>query len=427
MGLLKINSVISLFFLFTCHVGIAYPSDAVVSEKEIKSRIEFILNQLPVDTKTGLIIINPLTEDTIISINPSESMIPASNNKLFTTAAALDLMDGDFLLSVKLLTEDDDLNDGVINGNLYLKGFGNSTFTSYNLDSLVEIISAQKISAVTGNIVGDDSYFDDVYTRDDWIKDEKANVELPPVSAIVIDRNRKSYTTVRRGKIRNYYRFVDDPPLDAARTLYEKLKSKKINIKGTFIKGVSPSNINLLAESSVQLRELIKLINKRSDNFMAECLFKTLGAEYSGKQGNSFFATQAIITFMKENGIFSEGTSIVDGSGISRFDKVTPGAISRLMERMYFDLKNFDDFYNSLSIAGVDGTLSDRLIGTCAENNFRGKTGTLNGVSSLSGYLTTKSGDDLIITIIFEFKRGGAKLHRDIQDKIITALCDYSI
>ena len=92
---------------------------------------------------------------------------------------------------------------------------------------------------------------------------------------------------------------------------------------------------------------------------------------------------------------------------------------------MYFDLAHFDDFYNSLSIAGVDGTLEHRLEGTKAENNFHGKTGTLNGVSSVSGYLTTDGGDDLIISIIFEFNRKGARYHRRIQDDIIKLLAGW--
>ena len=166
------------------------------------------------------------------------------------------------------------------------------------------------------------------------------------------------------------------------------------------------------------------MINKHSDNFLAECLFKTLGAEVSGEQGNSFYSQQAIKKFLKENNVYSPGTEIVDGSGISRLDQATPLAINGVLEKMYFDLNHFDDFYNSLSIAGVDGTLRGRMIGSDAENNFRGKTGSLNGVSGLAGYLTTSGGDDLIITIIFEFNRGGWGYYRDIQDQIVSLLLD---
>src|SRR5690606_27162324 len=101
----------------------------------------------------------------------------------------------------------------------------------------------------------------------------------------------------------------------------------------------------------------------------------------------------------------------------SRFNQITCGAIAGLLEKMYFDLKNFEDYYDSFSIAGVDGTLRHRMRGTSAENNFHGKTGTLNGVSSLSGYVTTKKNEDIIVSIIFEFDRGGANLHRQIQDE----------
>ena len=134
----------------------------------------------------------------------------------------------------------------------------------------------------------------------------------------------------------------------------------------------------------------------------------------------------AILTIIEDYAIYAEGTAVVDGSGISRYDQITVGAIIGLLEKMYFDLKNFPYFYNSLSIAGVDGTLEDRINKSGNTINFRGKTGTLNGVSSLSGYLTTKAGDELIVSMIFEFKRGGSNRYRNAQDKIIKILNDWN-
>jgi len=197
-------------------------------------------------------------------------------------------------------------------------------------------------------------------------------------------------------------------------------------VSGNVVVGETPLSATMLVQSSIVLNDLIKLVNKNSDNFLAECLFKTIGAVASGEQGNSFYSTQAILTFIEDNAIYSEGTAVVDGSGISRYDQITVGAISGLLEKMYFDLKNFSDFYSSLSIAGVDGTLEDRISLKSDTINFRGKTGTLNGVSSLSGYLTTKSGDELIVSIIFEFKSGGSRMHRNAQDDIIRILNDWN-
>jgi D-alanyl-D-alanine carboxypeptidase/D-alanyl-D-alanine-endopeptidase (penicillin-binding protein 4) len=393
-------------------------------EKIIKE-IDDIISEIPASTKMAILIYEPLTQDTIICINHTESMIPASNTKLFTTATALELMGGDHLLSTKILADDDEISDSIIEGNIYIKGFGNPSFSSEDLDKLVNQLYQFGLRKVTGNVVGDDTYFDDVYSRDDWISEERANVKLPPISALVIDRNRTIVTKKRKGKYRNYFVNVENPPLFAAKKLKEKLISYGVEVIGNSISGIADDNARLLVESSIELRELLKETNKSSDNFYAECLFKTLGSVYSGQQGNSFFSTQAILNYIEDNSIYSTGTKIVDGSGISRFDQVTAGALVGLLEKVYFNIKQFDDFFNSLSIAGVDGTLKKRMIGTPAENNFRGKTGTLNGVSSLAGYVTTADDDDLIVCMMFESTTGGANKYKSIQDRIIEILAEW--
>ncbi len=393
--------------------------------ERILKEIDEIISAIPASTKTAIMIYNPLTQDTILSINHTETMIPASNTKLFTSAVALELMGGEFELSTKFLSKDDDLSDGIINGDIFIKGYGNPLFDTDDLDSLVKKLHESGLRKITGDVVGDDTYFDNVYSRDDWINDERANVKLPAISALVIDRNRTTITKKRGGKYRTYFVNVESPPLFAAKKLKEVLTSYGIEVNGDVKKSQASDSAKVLAESSIRLQELLKTINKNSDNFLAECLFKNVGAVYSGQQGNSFFSTQAILSYIRDNGIYSEGTQIVDGSGISRFDQVTAGAITGLLEKIYFNLDNYEDFYNSLSIAGVDGTLDKRMRGTLAQNNFRGKTGTLNGVSSIAGYLTTADGDDFIVCIMFEFTKDGARKYRDIQDKIIETLSGW--
>lgn len=392
------------------------------STEEIKSKIKSLLDGLPADTKTSILIYQPLTGDTIYSLNHTTSMLPASNVKLFTTATALEIMGSDYNLSTQILSDDKNLIDGELSGNIYIKGFGNSLFTSANMDSLIGVLQSKGLKKITGNVIGDDKFFDDVYVRDDWISDEKANVKLPPISALVVDRNTKVVQKKRWGKWRNYIVNIDNPPRFAAEMLKQKLLDSGITVLGNIQISETPETAFLVCESSITLAELIPIINKHSDNFLAECLFKTIGALANGEQGNSFFSTQTILTFIEDNAIYSKGSSIVDGSGISRFDHITVSAIVGLLEKMYFDLKNFPDFFNSLSIAGVDGTLSDRMSRSI---NFRGKTGTLNGVSSISGYLTTKNDDELIISIMFEFNRGGARRYRNVQDKIIEILNEW--
>ncbi len=407
--------------LFLILVSIGSPK----SKEDLKNIIASVINKLPATTNVGIIIFNPLTQDTIFQRNAYSTMIPASNTKLFTTAAAISLLGGDFPLYTKLMTDDKNIKNGVINGNLYIKGFGNSTFTSSDLNQMVTDLKNKGIRKITGRIIGDDTYFDDVYSRKDWIPDEITNVQLPPISAIVVDRNRVVTVKKVRRRMRSYSISITDPPMHAANLLREKLISQGIEIGSPCGKGETPANAVTLTESKIILRDLLALINKHSDNFLAECLFKTIGAESSKKQGNSFYSTQTITNFLDENGIYLKGSSVVDGSGLSRFDKVTPISIAGILEKMYFDVANFEDYYNSLSIAGVDGTLRNRFVGTTAENNLHGKTGTLDGISSLSGYLTTANGDDLIISIIMEYDKRGNRFHHSIQDEIIRTLTDW--
>ena len=397
-----------------------------ISKEELKKQIEDLLNIIPASTKVGMLIYNPILRDTIFQVNHSISMIPASNTKLFTTAVALSDLGGDFKISTKIFSDDFSIEDGVINGNLYIKGFGNSTFSQNDLEQMVHEIKFKGIVKITGNIIGDDTYFDNVYKRDDWIADETANVKLPPISAITLDRNRKIIQKRRGRRIRTSVVAVDNPPLNAASILRSKLIENGIKVGKSSSVGKTPDQVLQLSESGIQLRELIKLINKHSDNFLAEGLFKTIGAEASQDQGNAFYSTQAILDFIEDNGIFSTGTSVVDGSGISRFDQITPGAIVGLLEVMYFDINNYNEFYNSLSIAGVDGTLRGRMRGSLAENNFHGKTGSLNGVASLAGYLKTESSEDLIVSIIFEYQKGSGDFYRSIADDIVIALCSLT-
>lgn len=414
----------SLFFILL--FILADINTSATSREDLLTNIKAILAKVPAGTNTSIMIYNPLNQDTILAENITRSMIPASVTKLFTTATALSIMGADHYFSTRLLTDDLQTDDGIINGNLFIKGYGNSMFTSSDLNDMINDLLSLGIKEITGDIIGDDSYFDDIYVRDDWIPNEKANVKLPAISALVLDRNQSITQRKVGNRIRHYTENVKSPPVFAASRLRERLISEGILVNGAAKSSSAPFQVKMLSEKKTSIREIISIINKNSDNFLAEVLFKAIGAAASGKQGNSLYSQQSILNFIDVNGIYKPGTSIVDGSGISRFDQVTLASVTGILEKMYFDLRHFDDFYNSLSIAGIDGTLRNRMTGTPAENNFRGKTGTLNGVISVSGYLTTPGGDELILGIMFEFNRGGWNFFRSIQDEIIVLLSKWN-
>ena len=213
--------------IFTAFFLIIFSLNNISGEtpEKIIKEIDDLISEIPAGTKMAIMIYNPLNQDTIFSVNHTESMIPASNTKLFTTVTALELMGGDHLLSTQILADDVNLSDSTINGNIYIKGFGNPTFTTEDLEELINQLYQSGLRRVTGNVVGDDKYFDNVYSRDDWISEERANVKLPPISALVIDRNRTIITKKRKGRYRNYYVNVENPPLFAAKKFQGKVNS----------------------------------------------------------------------------------------------------------------------------------------------------------------------------------------------------------
>lgn len=453
-------------------------SQTLFAQEDIQEHLDKLLAN-DQSEQISVFVYDPMSMDTIYAKNIYESLIPASNVKLYTTSTALNLLANRINLFTKVFTDDEFIGDSVIKGNVYIKGFGDALLEENDLDSLVIALQNLGITKIEGNIVADETYFDKVYTRDDWIRNENANVTLPPISGLSIDRNKivvkfttsksagekPDYEVIPDGDFYNvsmnakitkfrsrprinlrtednridiridggvrkrkypysYLVYPDSPAVYIANLFKYKISQAGIDINGKAISGKTPLPSFELASSTHPFWDLVNKVNKNSDNYLAENLFKILGAEYSQKEGNSFYATQAVMSFLDQEGIYNEGTTIVDGSGISRFNKTTTASIVSLLEYVYLDIDNFDFLFNSLSIAGRDGTLEDRMYQSAAYLNFRGKTGSLNGVSAISGYLSTKDNRDLIVSILMNFRSKGINHYRDLQDKIISYLAE---
>ncbi|MBS3999316.1 MAG: D-alanyl-D-alanine carboxypeptidase, partial [Desulfobulbaceae bacterium] len=332
-----------------------------ILSQQLIGKIDTILNSLPVGTSYGILIINPLTSDTLYARNISQSLIPASNTKLFTSAVALKLLGLNYEVSTKIFTDNPNFSDGFIDGNLYIKGYGNPAFSDRDLDNMIRTIKDLGITRISGKVIGDDSFFDSNYRREDSIEDEKSSVKLPPISAVIFNRNQIITQRKYKNRIRNYSSYIPNPPLYVAELLRKKLIENGVRVDDRFETGITPNSKLELASASIKLMDMVNVINKNSNNFYAECLFKIIGAAASGVEGNAFSASQAIHRFLKENDIYSTGTNIVDGSGISRFNRISVASIVSLLEKFYLDMRFYEAYYNSLSIAGIDGTLGSRM------------------------------------------------------------------
>lgn len=392
---------------------------------EFRDSLNSIIASFPSGTRASILIINPLSQDTLYAFNPKQPLIPASNTKLFTTAVALELLSPDFKVYTKLFIDDKNLQDGTINGNLYLKGYGNPAFYEKDMDAFVDELKRRRIKRITGAIIGDESYFDSEYTREGSIEEENASVKLPPISALIYNHNSTtSRVRVRRKRYKTVTTFVKDPANFAANQLRRKLMSAGITVEGDYRSGITPRGAVEIASSHINLIDFVSRVNKRSDNYYAECLFKIVGAETSGIEGSAITASQAIMEFLKDHDINRDGLRLVDGSGISRFNQTSAATLSELLETIYLDIDLFERYNSTLSVAGYDGTLGGRMRGTSAEYNFKGKTGTLNGVSSLTGFLKLRNGDDVIVSILIEFSEKHQGYFRAMQDRIVSALSE---
>lgn len=368
--------------------------------------------------------------------------------------------------------------DPVISGRFY-KGDALKIFNDW-ADSLLEI----GIDEIRGNIIGDDNAFDDIGLGEGWSWDyesywysaptsalsfndncvdisvqptdigERAEISVKPStryvvlvndvftvkddSATSLDVNRDRGTNIIRvsGKIKYssqpviLYATINNPTQYFVITLKEVLEKKGIKVTG-FALDIddldSPVNYKdsrlLMLHQSVPLKEIIKVINKSSQNFFAEQLFKVMGYEkYKwGSADNGFRASKDALTQM---GINPDGLIMVDGSGLSRLNFISPQQMIRLLEYMSKS-PLFDDFYNSLPIAGKDGTLARRMIKSRAQENVRAKTGFIGNVRSLAGYMRTGDGELLAFCMIANNFNVPVILADNLQDLVCTRLANF--
>ena len=223
---------------------------------------------------------------------------------------------------------------------------------------------------------------------------------------------------------------VNNPTQYAMVILKNVLEKKGIKVQGfpMDVDDIS-SSLNyqtmkkLCTTYSPPLKEIIKIINKNSQNFFAEQLLKTIGLEKEGL-GTVTNGVKAEAKIFKEMGINPESMILVDGSGLSRLDYITPKQFVSLLSYMYKSIY-FIPFFNSLSIAGVDGSLGDRLQNTKAKDKIRGKAGYLEGIRSLSGYAFTVDNEPVAFSIIVNNFNVPVKLAENIQDLVCLRLANF--
>jgi serine-type D-Ala-D-Ala carboxypeptidase/endopeptidase (penicillin-binding protein 4) len=339
---------------------------------------------------------------------PDTPRIPASVNKLYTTAAALTRFGPDGQLETEVLAAEQPDEEGVVTGNLYLHGGGDPTFGRSEARGLANVLAGSGLTEVTGRVIGDESYFDGL--RGGPASSYKTSSWVGPLSALTFNRG---LTISRRPS------FQSQPALYAAQQFERALERAGVEVRRGARAGVSPADTVRVGEwASPRMSVLVGQTNQPSDNFMAETLLKALGAEY-GSSG-SMGAGTAVAREVAAD--FDAHPQMLDGSGLSRRNRTSTRDVVELLDGMD-ESDVADEFRASLATAGRTGTLDERMRSTPARDRCRAKTGTLNGVSALAGYCDGQDG----ARTAFAFLMNGVTVTgaHPLQDRMAAALARY--
>jgi D-alanyl-D-alanine carboxypeptidase len=258
-------------------------------------------------------------------------------------------------------------------GDVYLKGFGDPTLTSLQLERLAAQLRAQGIRRIQGRVVGDESWLDAARTARGWKAGFFLN-ESPPLSALVVDRDRYAG------------HFAREPALAAAALFRQVLRRRGV-VAGPPSVGRAPPGAYALAQvESEPLPVVLEDMDRESDNFAAELVLKAIGAEVGGA-GTTGAGVRVVLRDLARAGVPLDGVRMSDGSGLSLADRLTAQAIVTLLVAAWRDVDLRDAFWRVLPVAGVNGTLEDRMQTAPARGAVRAKTGTTSRASALSGYV----------------------------------------
>ena len=402
----KYFSVILILFV----TSTSFSKDKVSDKLKIfQARIDSIV--ATVNCSVSIQIASASKYDLLYSYKPEAKMIPASITKVITSTTALSLLSVNYQFKTVIYTDDNNLGDGVINGNLYIKGYGDPDFSSYDVVVLAKNVCGKNIREITGNIIYDDTYLDDEhYGLANYYNSDTKIAYWPYVCALSLDKNKSG----------------SNPAYSAAKLLSDQLTSQNVKLDGIIVAGTTPDVALEITKTTRSITDVLTNMNKISDNQSAITVFKVIGANYKSPPGNLKNGSDAVADFLTSIGVSRKNYEILEGSGLTRYNYVTSDLYIQLLKYMFDDVKNFDYFYATLPVGGVDGTLKDRMNGTEAEKNVHAKTGTINGVSALTGYAVSRDNEPIIFYIAMNGCGNNSKPYRNKQDDICELICQFS-
>jgi serine-type D-Ala-D-Ala carboxypeptidase/endopeptidase (penicillin-binding protein 4) len=357
----------------------------------------------------GILVVKPGSGDTLYSRNAGKLFMPASNMKIITGSVALSVLGADYRYKTTFVARGA-IRDGALDGDLIVIGRGDPTVSDRAqqggarawmrraADSLV----ARGIRRVAGGLVRGGNAFPDSIYGYGWEWDDLSGSSGAPIDELLYN---EGMTTIRQ-RVAGRDTIVETATRTPARTYLQALASALAERGIVVGGGVSDSTADVTAPgidtlftvSSPPLRDVLRLLMKPSQNQVAEILLRTLGIERTGvgsADSGAVIVSRQLLAWGAEH----DGFIVYDGSGLSRHDLLSPETILRTLIAIQHDTA-FSAFYEALPIAGVDGTLRSRMVHTPAAGNMHAKTGSLEFVRTLSGYVADADGERLVFSIL---------------------------
>lgn len=442
---------------------------------------------------SGVLVRSLKTGETLAAINPGTFLMPASNMKVVTAAAAAERLGWDYTFTTKVVAAGP-IEGGVLKGDLVIVGSGDPALGGRPtpegfalVDRWAEAIRAAGVSAVEGRIVGDDNAFEDEGLGSGWAWDDLAYGYAAPVGGLNFNENTARLTfapgaargdpvtvevrpdgsglqvdstvttadpdgevdlRIRRlpGSARLGVRgsvpagktdvtqavSVDNPTEFLARALKLALAGRGVTVSGEAIDGdalAAPVDIasasTLVTHVSPPLADIVKVLLKASQNLYADTLLKALGRTASGGPASAAAGKLAVRDVLQAWGIGPDQYVQADGSGLSRYNYLNADVLVAVLTRMYCDERHREAFTAALPVAGVDGTLANRMKGTRAEGNARAKTGSIANTRSLSGFVASASGEPLVFSMIVNNFNAAPSDALDAIDRAVVRLAEF--
>ena len=347
----------------------------------------------------------------LFAADAGERRILASNTKLFTTSTALDRLGPDTRLETRVWADAPIGAGGEVAGSIYLVGDGDPKFGHDEVDALAQDVHDAGVRYLTGKVLVDDSVFD--RRRGLGKHPAQPNPYVGPLSGLSYEFGVTSHG------------YAANPELEAGDAFEQALQQHGIGVAGGVEHGKAGPGLvaspPLASVSSEPIAELVEQTNEPSNNFFAEMLLKRLAVE-PGTQGSTQAGTSDVRAYARE---LHTRVRVKDGSGIGRKDQTSAEHVGELLVAM-LDEPAGDDFYESLPRAGLEGTVANRMEGTAAQGHCRAKTGTISGVSALSGYCDDASDDPIVFSILMNGIGSNYTGARNLQDRMVVAIAQYS-